>query len=118
MVWQFLPVRQPENGWEDFSFPVIRKWRLSMRCAHCTTLKNELREVVKSYEKAYTSNKTEENAKRYNASFEMLLQTMQLACDISIEYSGITYDDEGAPIGLFISYVTGNHEKYESLKKH
>ncbi len=78
---------------------------------------NELREVVKSYEKAYTSNKTEENAKRYNASFEMLLQTMQLACDISIEYSGITYDDEGAPIGLFISYVTGNHEKYEKFKE-
>ena len=78
---------------------------------------NELREVVKSYEKAYTSNKTEANAKLYNTSFEMLLQTMQLACDISIEYSGITYDDEGAPIGLFISYVTGNHEKYEKFKE-
>lgn len=77
---------------------------------------NELREVVKSYEKAYTSNKTEANAKLYNTSFEMLLQTMELACDISIEYSGITYDDEGAPIGLFISYVTGNHDKYENFK--
>ncbi|MBS6723284.1 MAG: hypothetical protein KH268_09880, partial [Clostridiales bacterium] len=78
---------------------------------------NELRKVVRSYEIAYTSNKTEQNAKLYNTSFEMLLQTMELACDISVEYSSITYDDDGAPIGLFISYVTGNHEKFEQFKK-
>ena len=76
---------------------------------------NEMRKVVKSYEKQYLNSKTQKNAKLLNASFEILMKTLELGCDISVEYAGITYDS-GA-VNLFLSYVTGNHDKFLEYKK-
>ncbi|MGN0292057.1 MAG: hypothetical protein ACI4C5_08995, partial [Lachnospiraceae bacterium] len=76
---------------------------------------NELRKVVSSYANKYKSSKTQENAVLYNTSFELLLKTFELGCDISVTYAEANYDS--GLVNLFVSYVFGNHEKYEKYKE-
>ena len=74
---------------------------------------NILREVVKSYKSSYSSSKTENNAKHFNAAYEMLLSIYGLGTDVSLEHAKINNEDG---VNLFVSYVMNKHDKYEIFK--
>ena len=74
---------------------------------------NILREVVKSYKSSYSSSKTENNAKHFNAAYEMLLGVYGLGTDVSLEHAKINNEDV---VNLFVSYVMNKHDKYEIFK--
>ena len=80
---------------------------------------NELRQVVKFYKEQYLNNKTQENAKLFNASFELLLKTLELGCNISVKYAELT--NETGAMNLFVSYLTGKYQEFlkyrESLER-
>ncbi len=76
---------------------------------------DQLKKAVNHYASKVNSSNTEENAKLFNASYEMLISTFALGCDISVKYSSVTYDS--GVVNLFISYVSGNHEKFEKYKE-
>ncbi len=74
---------------------------------------NNLKEVVKSYKSSYSSSKTENNAKHFNAAYEMLLGVYGLGTDVSLEHARINNEDG---VNLFVSYVMNKHDKYEIFK--
>lgn len=76
---------------------------------------DQLKKAVNHYASKVNSSNTEENAKLFNASYEMLISTFALGCDISVKYSSVTYDS--GVVNLFISYVSGNHDKFEKYKE-
>lgn len=76
---------------------------------------DQLKKAVNHYASRVNSSNTEENAKLFNASYEMLISTFALGCDISVKYSSVTYDS--GVVNLFISYVSGNHDKFEKYKE-
>ena len=76
---------------------------------------DQLKKAVNHYASKVNSSNTEENAKLFNASYEMLISTFALGCDISVKYSSVTYDS--GVVNLFISNVSGNHDKFEKYKE-
>ena len=75
---------------------------------------DEMRKAVSYYESRVKSSNTQENAKLFNTSLELLLSTFELGCDISVEYASENY--ESGVVNLFISYVSGNDKKFQDFK--
>ncbi len=80
---------------------------------------DEMRKAVSYYESQYKSSNSQENAKIFNTSLELLLSTFELGCDISVKYNSIIYEggEDGGIVNLFVSYVSGDIEKFEDFKQ-
>lgn len=79
----------------------------------------EMWKSVQNYAQNFKYSGTEADAKLFNASYEMLLNTLSLACDLSIEHLEIVNgaSDDGGVVRLFVSTISGDYEKFLRLKK-
>ena len=79
---------------------------------------NNLRNVVTGYENSYSlSNayKTDKNARLFNTSFEMLMKTFQLGCDLSAKYYK-TAKLDGAVNQILCFFNGKREEEYKKIE--
>ncbi|MCM1227982.1 MAG: hypothetical protein NC320_11285 [Clostridium sp.] len=75
---------------------------------------DELIDKVKKYQKEYKKNKTSENARLFNESYELLMKTYMEGADYSKRYAEIT-NEEGFMNKILKKYEAENHVKFMKL---
>ncbi len=76
---------------------------------------NALKASVKKYAASYKSSNTDYNARLFNASYDMMLKTFGLGCDISTKWIEDGYEKGMA--NMFFCNVMGKADEYAKYKK-
>ena len=74
---------------------------------------NALRPIVSKYDSKYRNNKSHLNAVYFNASYEMLMNTMQMGCEVGMKYQKAV--SVGSPLNVMFTYVRGEMDAYNEF---